>query len=297
MYGIVIAGPTGVGKTNLSLEVALKTNSEIISADSMQVYKYLDIGTAKIKENEKKGVLHHMIDVVEPVHKYSVGEYHRETGKVIDGIEKRGKNIVLAGGTGLYINSVTEGIAELPESRPDLRAELEKLSLDELNERLKNLDIEEYEKVDRMNKRRVVRSVEVCLLSGKKASELKKNNIKNNNCKFVKFALERDREILYDRINRRVDIMMEEGMLSEAEEIYKNYRSGIDEIAAIGYRELFMYFKGEKSLNESIELIKQNSRNYAKRQFTWFKNDSSYRWINLDKVREEEAVKIILSEV
>jgi tRNA dimethylallyltransferase len=297
MYGIVIAGPTGVGKTNLSLEIAARTNSEIISADSMQVYKYLDIGTAKIKECETRGIVHHMIDIVEPIHKFSVGEYHRHTGDVISEIKKRDKNIVLAGGTGLYINSVTEGIAKLPESRVDLRDELEKNTLEALNDKLKELDYDEYCAVDRMNKRRVVRSVEICLLSGEKASVLKKNNIKNNNCKFLKFALGRDRDILYDRINKRVDLMMEEGFLQEAEKIYKKYRVGIDEIAAIGYRELFMYFSGEKSLIEVVELIKQNSRKYAKRQFTWFKNDPSYKWIDMDKISEEEAVKIIMSEV
>lgn len=297
MKGIVIAGPTGVGKTNLSLEIALKTNSEIISADSMQVYKHLDIGTAKIKENETRGIKHHLIDVVEPIHKYSVGEYHRQTGIVMAEIEKADKNVVLAGGTGLYIDSVTEGIAMLPESRLDLRAELEAKTLHELNEQLKELDIEEYCQIDKMNKRRVVRAVEICLISGEKASFLKKNNIKNNNCKFVKFALERDRDILYDRINKRVDIMMEDGFLQEAEGIYKKYQNGIDEIAAIGYRELFMYFRGEKSLSEAVELIKQNSRKYAKRQFTWFKNDLSYKWINLDEISEAEAVKIIMSEV
>lgn len=297
MYGIVIAGPTGVGKTNLSLEIASRTNSEVISADSMQVYKYLDIGTAKIKEYEKREIKHHLIDVVEPIHKFSVGEYYRQTGEVIAEIKNRGKNIVLAGGTGLYIDSVTEGIAKLPESRADLRAELEESTLEELNEKLKKLDYEEYCTIDKMNKRRVIRSVEICILSGDKASILKKNNIKNNSCKFLKFALERNREILYDRINKRVDIMLEEGLLQEAEKIYKNYKTGIEEIAAIGYRELFMYFRGEKSYIESVELIKQNSRKYAKRQFTWFKNDPSYKWIDMDKVSEEEAVKIIMREV
>lgn len=297
MVGVVIAGPTAVGKTAISLEVAKAINAEIVSADSMQVYKKLDIGTAKISENEKQGIIHHLIDVVEPVHKFSVGEYYRYAGETLGKMEKDGKNVVIAGGTGLYIDAVTEGIAMLPESRADLREELLNKSLEELKKMLFEFDPESYGEIDLNNRRRVERAVEVFMLSGEKMSKLKRNNIKNNSYDFLKFALERDRDLLYSRINKRVDIMFEKGLYEEAEMVYSEYREGIDEIAAIGYRELFMHFKGEISLLEAKEMIKQNSRRYAKRQFTWFKNEPSYRWINLDEVSEEEAVKIILNEV
>lgn len=297
MVGIVIAGPTAVGKTAISIEVAKALDAEIISADSMQVYKKLDIGTAKISENEKQGIIHHLIDVVEPVHKFSVGEYYRYAGEILGEMERDNKKIVVAGGTGLYIDAVTEGIAMLPESTPELRKELLNKSLEELKKMLFEVDPESYCEIDLNNRRRVERAVEVFMLSGEKMSKLKRNNIKNNSYDFIKFALERDRELLYSRINKRVDIMFENGLYEEAKIVYSEYKEGINEIAAIGYRELFMHFKGEISLLEAKEMIKQNSRKYAKRQFTWFKNDPSYRWINLDEVSQEDAVKIILNEV
>lgn len=297
MKGIVIAGPTAVGKTSISLEVAQKLDADIVSSDSMQVYKYLDIGTAKISEKEMCGIKHHMIDIVEPIHKYSVGEYYRDTGKILSELSEKDRTIVLTGGTGLYINAVTDGIAILPESREDLRKELNSKSLESLCLLLEEYDRESFEEIDLKNRRRVERAVEVYILSGKKMSDLKRNNIKNNNYNFKKYVLIRNREELYSRIDKRVDIMFEQGLLNEALNIYQNFKEGIDEIAAIGYRELFMYFRKEISFNESVELIKKNSRNYAKRQLTWFRNDKNYVWLDLDVISEKEAIEKIIREV
>ena len=193
MKGIVLAGPTGVGKTDLSLKLAKLLNADIISCDSAQVYREMNIGTAKIREEEMKGIKHYMLDVVPPIEKYSVGEYQRAVDKILAEKEKEGKAVILTGGTGLYINSVVNGLSALPESNPELREKLMNLSAEELYEKLKELDIEAAEAIHMNNKKRVERAVEVCLMTGEKFSALSKQNIKNNNYDFLKVCLTRDR--------------------------------------------------------------------------------------------------------
>ena len=295
--GLVIAGPTGVGKTDLSIKLAKLLNADIISADSAQIYKGMDIGTAKITAEEMQGVKHYMLDVVEPIKKYSVGDYQTAVDNILNEKEKENKNIILTGGTGLYIGSITEGLSDLPAGDPVLREELLKLDSEELYKKLMELDPQAAEDIHINNRRRVERAVEVCLLTGDKFSVLSKKNIKNNNYNFFKVALERDREYLYERINLRVDIMLEKGLEQEVRALYEKYGENLRKINIIGYTELIEYFNGQVSYEEAVENIKRNSRRYAKRQFTWFKNDPTYVWFDLDKLSEEEIINSIIKEL
>ena len=297
MKGIVLAGPTGVGKTDLSLKLAKILDADIISCDSAQVYKEMNIGTAKIKESEMNGIKHYMLDVLEPIEKYSVGEYQRAVDKILAQKEKEGRAVILTGGTGLYINSVVNGLSSLPESNPKLRDELMALSVDELYEKLLELDPEAAEKIHKNNKKRVERAVEVCLITGKKFSVLSKENVKNNNYDFLKVCLTRDREILYERIDKRVDIMMSEGLLDEVTALYKKYGGEIlRKINIIGYTQIIDYLEGRISLEAAVDFIKRDSRHYAKRQMTWFNNDSGYLWFDLEKQSENEILKTIIEQ-
>ena len=297
MKGIVLAGPTGVGKTDLSLKLAKILDADIISCDSAQVYKEMNIGTAKIKESEMNGIKHYMLDVLEPIEKYSVGEYQRAVDKILAQKEKEGRAVILTGGTGLYINSVVNGLSFLPESDPKLRDELMALSVDELYEKLLKLDPEAAEKIHKNNKKRVERAVEVCLITGKKFSVLSKENVKNNNYDFLKVCLTRDREILYERIDKRVDIMMNEGLLDEVTALYKKYGGEIlRKINIIGYTQIIDYLEGRISLETAVDFIKRDSRHYAKRQMTWFNNDSGYLWFDLEKQSENEILKAIIEQ-
>mgnify|MGYP003059715657 FL=1 len=297
MKGIVLAGPTGVGKTDLSLKLAKILDADIISCDSAQVYKEMNIGTAKIKESEMNGIKHYMLDVLEPIEKYSVGEYQRAVDKILAQKEKEGRAVILTGGTGLYINSVVNGLSSLPESDPKLRDELMALSVDELYEKLLELDPEAAEKIHKNNKKRVERAVEVCLITGKKFSVLSKENVKNNNYDFLKVCLTRDREILYERIDKRVDIMMNEGLLDEVTALYKKYGGEIlRKINIIGYTQIIDYLEGRISLEAAVDFIKRDSRHYAKRQMTWFNNDSGYLWFDLEKQSENEILKAIIEQ-
>lgn len=294
MKGIVLAGPTGVGKTDLSLKLAKILGADIISCDSAQVYEEMNIGTAKIREDEMEGIKHYMLDVLPPTHKYSVGEYQRAVDKILAEKEKENKPIILTGGTGLYINSVVNGLSSLPESDPKLRDELMELSEDDLYDKLCSLDPEAAQTIHKNNKKRVERAVEVCLMTGEKFSVLSKKNIKNNNYGFLKVCLTRDREILYKRIDKRVDIMMEQGLLNEVENLYKKYGGEIlRKISIIGYTQIIDYLEGNISLGTAVNLIKRDSRRYAKRQMTWFNNDDGYMWFDLGNQSENEILKSI----
>lgn len=292
--GIVIAGPTGVGKTSISIKLAKLLDAEIISSDSAQVYKGLDIGTAKISELEKENIKHHLIDIVEPIKKYSVGNFEKEVNKVLN--ENEGNNFLLVGGTGLYINAITDGLSVLPEADKKIREDLAKIDTKELYEILLKNDEEAAKNIHPSNRIRLERAVEVFIKTGEKFSVLSKKNIKNNNFSFLKIALERNRENLYERINRRVDIMFEHGLEDEVRELYSKYGESLYALNIIGYREIIDYFEGKISLEQAKYEIKKNSRHYAKRQFTWFKADKSYKWFNLDEISETEIIKNILKE-
>ena len=288
---IVIAGPTGVGKTKISIDLASELNAEIISSDSAQVYKGLNIGTAKITEKEMQGIKHHLIDIIEPISKYSVGNFEKDVNKILN--QNPEKNFLLVGGTGLYINSVTKGLSILPEADKKTREYLSTLDNQTLFELALKYDKEATKEIHPNNRVRLERVVEVFLLTGQKFSELLKKNIKNNNFKFLKIALERDRENLYDRINKRVDIMFNQGLVDEVKNLYKIYGEKLYKLNIIGYNEIIDYINGKISLDEASYRIKLNSRHYAKRQFTWFKADKEYQWFNLDRISEQEIVKSI----
>ena len=288
---IVIAGPTGVGKTKISIDLASELNAEIISSDSAQVYKGLNIGTAKITEDEMQGIKHHLIDIVEPISKYSVGNFEKDVNRILN--QNPEKNFLLVGGTGLYLNSVTNGLSILPEADKKTREYLSTLDNYALLELALKYDKEATKEIHPNNRVRLERVVEVFLLTGQKFSELFKKNIKNNNFKFLKIALERDRENLYDRINKRVDIMFNQGLVDEVKNLYKIYGEKLYKLNIIGYNEIIDYINGVISLDEANYKIKLNSRHYAKRQFTWFKADKEYQWFNLDRISEQEIVKTI----
>ena len=288
---IVIAGPTGVGKTKISIDLASELNAEIISSDSAQVYKGLNIGTAKITENKTQGIKHHLIDIVEPISKYSVGNFEKDVNKILN--QNPEKNFLLVGGTGLYINSVTKGLSILPEADKKTREYLSTLDNQTLFELALKYDKEATKEIHPNNRVRLERVVEVFLLTGQKFSELSKKNIKNNKFKFLKIVLERDRENLYDRINKRVDIMFEQGLVNEVKNLYKIYGEKLYKLNIIGYNEIIDCINGKISLDEARYRIKLNSRHYAKRQFTWFKADKEYQWFNLDRISEQEIVKTI----
>lgn len=293
--GIVIGGPTAVGKTSLSVKLAKEIDSEIISADSTQLYRELDIITAKVTKNEMGGIIHHMIDVVDIGEEYTVGNYEKDVNKILN--NQQGKNIILVGGTGLYLKSITDGFGLMPEKDEKLREKLEKKTLKELKEQIKKLDYQSFIEIDLHNKVRLVRAIEVCLLTGKKFSDLKKENIKDNNYSFYKYYLTRDREELYNLINKRVDIMLENGMIEEARKIYDKYPEEVrNSISAIGYRDIFSYFQNKISFDDAINKIKQDSRRYAKRQLTWFRQDKSYKEINVSRLNEKEIIDLILNE-
>ena len=288
---IVIAGPTGVGKTKISIDLASELNAEIISSDSAQVYKGLNIGTAKITEEEMQGIKHHLIDIVDPTEKYSVGNFEKDVNKILN--QNPEKNFLIVGGTGLYINSVTNGLSTLPEADKKTRDYLATLDSQALLELALKYDEEATKEIHPNNRVRLERVVEVFLLTGQKFSELSKKNIKNNNFKFLKIALERDRENLYDRINKRVDIMFAHGLVDEVKNLYEIYGEKLYKLNIIGYNEIIDYINGIISLDEANYRIKLNSRHYAKRQFTWFKADKEYQWFNLDRISEQEIVKSI----
>ncbi len=271
MYNsLILAGPTAVGKTDLSIKLAKSLKMEIISADASQVYKDLNIGTAKISEVEKQGIVHHLIDIVEPNDIYSVGRYYMDVNKILN--DNKDKQYIITGGTGLYIDSITEGLTDTPEVDLEKRKILEKKSLTELVEILKEKKLDKN--VDLKNKVRVIRKIE--------KGNIEYNNIKGNDRQFLKVFLTRDREILYNRINQRVDIMISKGLVDEAYNIYNKYG---DIVTSIGYKELNKYFKNEINLETAIDLIKRNSRRYAKRQFTWFKNKGYVEYdMELDKI-------------
>ncbi|MGL4392484.1 MAG: tRNA (adenosine(37)-N6)-dimethylallyltransferase MiaA, partial [Fusobacteriaceae bacterium] len=286
--GLIIAGPTGVGKTSISIKLAKHLGAEIISADSAQVFKGLDIGTAKISEHEKENISHHLIDILEPIKKFSVGDFQKTADKLLLDFEERNIFPIIVGGTGLYLDSITEGLSKLPPADEILRGTFASLSTQELYRKVFALDEVAAKNIHENNRVKIERALEVCILSGDKFSTLSTKNIKNNNFSYIKIALERDRANLYARINSRVDIMMKDGLLEEVKNLYAKYGEKLKSLNIIGYSEIINYIENKISLGEAVEQIKLNSRHYAKRQFTWFKNNSSYKWYNLDEVGEDK---------
>lgn len=284
---LVVAGPTASGKSDLGIKLAQYYNGEIISADSMQIYKGLDIGTAKVKHTE--GVKHHLIDVIEPDQPFSAEEFKLLATQAAEEISKEGKLPIVVGGTGLYIHSLLYKLEfGNAEADPELRAEL----MDyyhahgalKLHEILSQLDKDAAERIHPNNVKRVIRAIEICKKSGAPKSA-QENSWNQKDEKFEPLIIglcAKDRQLLYDRINARVDRMIEEGLEAEVFDLYNSVDPGAQSLQAIGYKELISYFKGDLTREQAIDLIKQETRRYAKRQMVWFKRDKSINWIEID---------------
>lgn len=297
---IVIVGPTSVGKTKMGVEIAKAINGEVISGDSMQIYKEMDIGTAKVTKEEMDGIVHHLIDIKSPDESYSVKDFQDEVRYCIDDISARGKVPIIVGGTGLYIKAALYDY-EFDESEIDHNIFKEKFkdySNEQLHEYLRTIDEKSAKELHFNNRQRVLRAIEIFEISGKKKSEIleQQQHILLYDACFIGLTLNRD--VLYERINHRVDIMDERGLEQEVKSLYnKGYTRNMQSMKAIGYKEWFDYFDGALSKEEVLEKIKKNSRNYAKRQYTWFKNQFDMNWfdVNLNDFHEtvEEVLKLL----
>ena len=288
---LILTGPTAVGKTALSIELAKILGGEIISADSMQIYRKMDIGSAKISQEEMDSVVHHMIDVVDPDEDFSVADFHDMASQIISDIHKRGKLAIVTGGTGLYLNSLVYdmdfgGTNSDPSIRKDLEEILNDKGKDYLYRLLQDLSPEAAKRIHPNNTKRVIRAIEVYKTGGDMGDF--SNDLKYNpkfDAKII--VLNRDRSILYDRINQRVDMMFDMGLLDEVKGLHQmGYTSQMQSMKGIGYKEVLEYFDGKMTLEESIDILKQGPRRYAKRQITWFKRYENALWLDLDKVTE-----------
>jgi tRNA dimethylallyltransferase len=291
---ILLVGPTCVGKTGASIELARGLGTEIISADSMQIYRRMDIGTEKPSPGQLARVRHHMVDIVEPWETYSAGRYVDEVRPIIEGLHSRGRVPLVAGGTGLFIRAMTRGLFRGPGADWKLREELKKESTGALYARLREADPETAALISADDRRRVVRALEVCALTGKRMSEVKRELTRPLPYDFAKVALSRDREELYPMIEERVEEMMRRGLLDEVERVLAMNPSRTA-MQAIGYKELKGCLEGEYSLDEAVSLIKRNTRRYAKRQFTWFRSEEGLRWVDVTGVFDPaEIARMVL---
>jgi tRNA dimethylallyltransferase len=296
---ITILGPTGVGKTDISILLAKALDTEIISADSMQIYRYMNIGTAKPTLKERAIVKHHMIDIVDPGESYSTGRYITEVVPIIEELHQKGKIPIVVGGTGLYIKAMTRGIFSGPSADWTLR---EKLLSSENEEKgslynyLKELDPGAAEKITSNDKRRIIRALEVCLKTKKRLSEIQKKLTKPLPYEFIKIGLTRDRKELYRIIEERVDAMMEAGIV---EEVKNTLEMNPDRtpMQAIGYKEVVMYLQGEITLDEAVRLIKKVTKRYAKRQFTWFRKEEDIQWVDITGIDDSHEAFIRISYI
>lgn len=289
---IVLLGPTGVGKTDLSLSLAEYYHSPIISADSRQVFKGLEIGTAAPSTTQLSRVQHFLVGMLDPENYYSASEFEQDALAIIAGEHKKNDVVIASGGSMLYIDALCNGIDDVPTIDDKLRSEVydlyQKEGLEPIKSQLKLLDPEFYNQVDLKNYKRVIHALEVCLMTGKPYSSFRTNTKKIRPFNIIKIGLTRDREDLYNRINHRVDVMMEMGLLEEAKRFYS--KKNLNSLNTVGYKELFKYLDGEWTLDFAIEKIKQSTRIYSRKQMTWFKRDKEIHWINLSLMSEQEAI-------
>ncbi len=278
----VILGPTGVGKTDISIDLATTLSCSIVSSDSRQIYKEISIGTAKPSEEELNKVKHYFISTQSITDHYSSGQYELDAIPIIESEIKKNGNALLVGGSMLYISAICNGIDDIPNIDPEVREEVttlyNKVGLDGIRNQLKLLDPIHYKEVDPMNAKRIKHALEVCLQTGRPFSELRTGIAKKRNFNIIKIGLKRDREELYNNINNRVLKMMETGLLEEARNVYtyKEYNS----LNTVGYKELFKYFEKEWTLDYAISMIQQNTRRYAKKQMSWFNKDKDIQWFH-----------------
>ena len=290
---IIIAGPTAVGKTYLCVKLAKLLDTEVVSADSRQFYHELSIGTAKPTIEEMDGIKHHFVDSHSIQDYYSVGDFERECLVVLKEIFQRKDVVILTGGSGMFIKMITDGIDEMPEAnlalRQTLAKRLENEGLKILANELKKLDPIYYEQVDIQNTQRVLRALEVCISTGQPFSSFRKNQKAERPFQMIKIGLERPREELYTRIDKRMDIMLSSGLETEAKSVI-DFREHYA-LKTVGYREIYEHLDGEYDREEMVRLLKRNSRRYAKRQMTWFKNQDEFHWFNAKN--EEEIIEFV----
>lgn len=296
---IVICGPTASGKTALSILLAKTINGEIISCDSMQIYKDMDIGTAKPTKEEMQGIEHHLIDFVSPDERYSVADYKKDAKKAIKQILEKGKTPIIVGGTGLYVDSLIYEIEypniEFDENyRIDLEKQVKENGLEKLYEQARKIDPEAISKISPNDKKRILRVLEIYHATGKNKTEQERESRKKEvEYNYKVYALDWDREKLYERINKRVDIMIEQGLIEEVKSIYNKYDKFPTAMQGLGYKEVVEYLNNEISKEEMIEKIKQETRRYAKRQLTWFRKNKQTIWLNAED-KMQNNIQIIL---
>lgn len=292
---VVVLGPTAVGKTDIAIRLAQQLNAEIISADSRQLYREIPLGTAAPSKEQLASVPHHFVGNLSLQQNYNVSQYENEVLALLENKFRVYDVMVMTGGSGLYIDAVCRGIDQLPDPEPEIRETLQQKwqqkGISVLQQQLQQLDPEFYEQVDRQNPKRLMRAIEVCLQTGRKYSELRQNNPQTRNFRILKVGLNLPREQLYDRINRRTDVMMNNGWIEEAESVFP-FRH-LNALNTVGYKELFAFLEGKMSLEKAVEKIKTNTRRYAKRQLTWFRKDKEIHWFSPE---DEEAILQFVKE-
>ncbi len=285
---IVVLGPTGVGKSDISIQLAKYFSTDIISADSRQFFRELSIGTAVPNEDDLKSVCHHFIQTRSIHEYYNVSEFETEVIQLLSQLFTKKNPLILTGGSMLYIDTICKGIDDIPTVTPEIRDEVtswfEENGMSALQQRLLSLDPDYYSIVDLNNPKRLLHAVEICQMTGKTFTSFRKNTIRERPFRIIKIGINQDRDILYQRINERVERMMEAGLLDEARSVYA-YRH-LNSLNTVGYKELFAYFDGNCTLEEAVDLIKRNSRKYARKQLTWFRRDKEINWFEPTQLQE-----------
>lgn len=294
---VVLTGPTGIGKTSLSIEIAKHFKTEIVSSDSRQIFKELSIGTAVPSKKELEAVRHHLIQTHSITENYNASRYEHEALAVIEKLFQQHNVLLLVGGSMLYIDAVCKGIDIMPDADPEIRnnlkTQLETDGIESLRLQLKQLDPKYYDKVDLKNPARIIHALEICIMTGKPYSSFRTNPQKERPFDIIKIGLNTDREILHQRINRRVDEMLKQGLIDEARRVYP--QKHLNSLNTVGYRELFDWFDGSISKEKAIELIKRNSRRYARKQITWFRRDEQMKWFGPNQ--KEEILGYITEQI
>lgn len=299
---VAIVGPTAVGKTGLSIEAAKRFNGEVISGDSMQVYRGMDIGTAKVSPQEMQGIPHHLIDIIEPHEEYSAKDFQTQAQQLIEQITERGRLPVIAGGSGLYIQAALfdyhfPDIRRNDELTEQLTKQAREKGIDEIYSRLQKVDPEQAKKIHPNNHRRVIRALEIYETTGRTKTEWEKEQKREPSYNTIFIGLEMEREKLYAEINNRVDEMIHKGLLDEVTRLYKEGLKNTQAMKAIGYKEFIPYLEEKDTLESCIEALKQNSRRYAKRQYTWFKNKMDIKWYPVSPETKKDSFQMILDDL
>jgi tRNA dimethylallyltransferase len=298
---ITVQGPTAIGKSNLALQLAKQLNTQIISADSRQVYKYLNIGTAKPSLQQRKEIKHHLIDIVTPDQQYTAGDFSKDADQIISQMNENGKIPIVVGGTGFYIKSLLQGLASVPHIPSKIRDDLQEIHKQKgqkyLYEKLQKVDPHAASNINQNDLQKMLRALEVWEYTGKPLSSFWDKQLKKDRYFPINILLQTKREKLYKKINKRIDNMIEIGLLHEIKNLLKNYKEDAPGMVTVGYREFFPYFHGKQSLLQCVELAKQHTRNYAKRQITWYRKqvfDLTLRVNDINLIQIIDKINITL---